>query len=185
MPASAGGRKYPVSGYKGELMASGGAVVYDIPLADACVGGCTAPVGGLTQTTLYNTITIRAVNEIGASVKSQAMDVSVQTLAAPPDTAQILHLYALFLHKCRQATPKGQQHQRAGVGAATKGGAPQDRLIRGIHPVPGETGHGDGEQILGIEGGGKNGRITDVRKKDGCRHREGGQGNEGDGNDIV
>ena len=49
-------------------------------------------MGGLTQTTLYNTITIRAVNEIGASVKSQAMDVSVQTLAAPPDTAQILDM---------------------------------------------------------------------------------------------
>ena len=90
MPAIAVGLKYPVSGYKVELMSIGGAVVYDIPLADACVGGCTATVGGLTQTTLYNTITIRAVNEIGASVKSQAMDVSVQTLAAPPDTAQIL-----------------------------------------------------------------------------------------------
>ena len=34
-------------------------------------------------------------------------------LSRAPDTAQILHLYALFLHKCRQATPKGQQHQRA------------------------------------------------------------------------
>ena len=78
-----------------------------------------------------------------------------------------------------------QQHQRAGVSAATEGRAPQDRLIRGIHPVPREAGHGDGEQILGIDGGGKNGVITDVRKKDGCRHGEGGQGNEGDGNDIV
>lgn len=34
-------------------------------------------------------------------------------LSRAPDSAEILHLYATFLHKCKQATPKGPQHQRA------------------------------------------------------------------------